>query len=391
MTAPGRRLNESGREARLRVLLSCPYSLSVVGGVQGQVLGLAQALRGLGVDARVIAPCDGPPPAAGIISVGHSTRMPSNGSIAPIASGRAVAKRTFEAVRSFAPDVLHLHEPLAPGANHAALVGTTLPAVGTFHSARSGRNGWYDTFRTGLRPMLRRLSVATAVSDDAARQVELTFETECEIVPNGVDVARFERAEPWPAPPAPAVMFVGRHEPRKGVDVLLDAFARVDRDAVLWLAGDGPQTSQLRRRAPDVGLRHTVEWLGRITDDEKARRLRSASVACFPAREGESFGVVLLEAMASGTAVVASDIDGYRTVARDGVEARLVPPGDPDALARALAVVLDDRDARETLEQSGRARAAEFSMAHLAERFVKVYERAITTPRDERGRSLVES
>ncbi|MET0628804.1 MAG: glycosyltransferase family 4 protein [Acidimicrobiia bacterium] len=373
-------------EARLRVMLSCPYSLSLVGGVQGQVLGLARSLRELGVDARVIAPCDGPPPMAGIVSVGPSTRIPSNGSVAPIASGRAVARRTFEALRSFSPDVVHLHEPFAPGANHAALVGTTLPAVGTFHSARSGRNGWYDTFRTGLRPMLKRLSVATAVSADAARQVELTFHTECEILANGVDVAQYEHAEPWPAPIRPAIMFVGRHEPRKGLAVLLDAFARLDRDATLWVVGDGPQTPELRRTSPP-----NVEWLGRVSEDEKASRLRAACLACFPAIEGESFGVVLLEAMASGTAVVASDIDGYRTVARDGSEALLVPPSDPDALAAALRRALDDQRTRDDLIVAGRARAAEFSMTHLAERFVKIYERAIASPRDERGRSLVAS
>jgi phosphatidylinositol alpha-mannosyltransferase len=372
------------RGPRLRVLLSCPYSLSLVGGVQGQVLGLAHSLRALGVDARVIAPCDGPPPAPGIVSVGPSTRIPSNGSVAPIATGRAVARRTLEALRSFAPHVLHLHEPFAPGANHAALVGTTLPAVGTFHSARSGRNGWYDTFRTGLRPMLRRLSVATAVSAEAARQVELTFHTDCEIVPNGVDVERFGASLPWPAPSAPSIMFVGRHEPRKGVAVLLDAFARLDRDAVLWIAGEGPQSAQLRRESST-----SVEWLGRISDDEKARRLRAATIACFPATEGESFGVVLLEAMASGAAVVASDIDGYRTVARDGVEARLVTPGDVDALVAALRDVLDHRGARDAIVASGRARAAEFAMGRLAERFVRIYERAIESPRDERGRSLV--
>ncbi|MFI5045602.1 MAG: glycosyltransferase family 4 protein [Acidimicrobiia bacterium] len=381
----GGQSSEMGRERRLRVLLSCPYSLSLVGGVQTQVLGLAPTLRALGVDARVIAPCDGPPPAPGIISVGPSTRIPSNGSVAPIATGRAVARRTLEALRSFAPDVLHLHEPFAPGANHAALVGTTLPAVGTFHSARSGRNGWYDTFRTGLRPMLRRLSVATAVSAEAARQVELTFHTECEIVPNGVEVDRYERAEPWPAPRAPAIMFFGRHEPRKGLAVLLEAFAHLDRDAVLWVAGDGPQRAQLQRDAACEG----VEWLGRVSDEEKARRLRAATVACFPATEGESFGVVLLEAMASGTAVVASDIDGYRTVARAGTEARLVAPGDADALADALRAVLDDRAMRDAMVTAGRSRAAEFSMPHLAQRFVTIYERAIESPRDERGRSLV--
>jgi len=216
--------------------------------------------------------------------------------------------------------------------------------------------------------------------------VELTFHTDCEILANGVDVAHYEHAEPWPAPIRPAIMFVGRHEPRKGLAVLLDAFARLDRDATLWVVGDGPQTTELRRTSPP-----NVEWLGRVSEDEKASRLRAASLACFPAIEGESFGVVLLEAMASGTAVVASDIDGYRTVARDGAEALLVPPSDPDALAAALRRALDEQRTRDDLIVAGRARAAEFSMTHLAERFVKIYERAIASPRDERGRSLVAS
>jgi phosphatidylinositol alpha-mannosyltransferase len=179
------------------------------------------------------------------------------------------------------------------------------------------------------------------------------------------------------------IVFVGRHEPRKGLAVLLDAFARLDRDALLWVIGDGPQTAQLRDRKLA-----NVEWLGRVSDVEKARRLRSATVACFPAIEGESFGVVLLEAMASGTAVVASDIDGYRTVARDDVEAMLVPPGDADALATGLRTLLDDAARRAAFADAGRARANEFSMTHLAEQFVKIYERALASPRDERGRPV---
>jgi hypothetical protein len=120
----------------MRVMLSCPYSLSVFGGVQGQVLLLAKALRRRGVDARVIAPCDGPPPEPGITTVGPTTRVPSNGSVAPIATGRAVAHRTLEAIRSFSPDVLHLHEPFTPGSNHAALMGTGVPAAIASSSTR---------------------------------------------------------------------------------------------------------------------------------------------------------------------------------------------------------------------------------------------------------------
>jgi phosphatidylinositol alpha-mannosyltransferase len=356
-------------------MLSCPYSLTLFGGVQGQVLGLARALRDRGVDARIIAPCDGPPPAPGITTVGPSTRVPSNGSVAPIATGRAVARRTIEALRTYRPDVLHLHEPLSPGPNHAALVGTTIPAVGTFHSSRTGRNGWYETFRPGLKPMMRRLAVSTAVSEEAMRQVTLTFGGACEILPNGVDVPTLAHGPVTPST-TPAIVFVGRHEQRKGLAILLDAFAGLERDADLWVVGDGPEQASLRARGVP-----RVEWLGRVTEEEKQARLRGATLACFPALEGESFGVVLLEAMAAGTAVVASDIDGYRTVSRSDQEALLVPPGDADALRIALRALLDDPARRQRLVVGGARRADEFSMDHLAERFLPLYERAIAAPR----------
>jgi phosphatidylinositol alpha-mannosyltransferase len=359
----------------MRVMLSCPYSLTLFGGVQGQVLGLARALRAQGVDARIVAPCDGPPPEPGITTVGPSSPVPSNGSVAPIATGRAVARRTIEALRTFRPDVLHLHEPLSPGPNHAALVGTSIPAVGTFHSARTGRNGWYETFRPGLKPMMRRLAISTAVSEEAKRQVTLTFGGECEILPNGVDVPTLAHGPVSPSD-APAIVFVGRHEQRKGLAVLLDAFAGLDRDADLWVIGDGPEQGSLRARGIE-----RVQWLGRVTEDEKQARLRGATIACFPALEGESFGVVLLEAMAAGTPVVASDIDGYRAVSRSDREALLVPPGDVGALGTALRALLDDPVRRAGLVTEGARRADEFSMEHLAERFLPLYERAITAPR----------
>ncbi len=188
--------------------LICPYSLSVDGGVQLQVRGLARALRGVGVDARVLGPSDGPPPEAGITSLGPTRGFPSNGSIAPITAGKAVVGRTLEALRAFRPDVVHLHEPLSPGAHTAALIGTDLPAVGTFHASWPGRNGWYETFRLPLAKMVDRLAVRTAVSEEAQRNVEATFGGTCEILPNGIDVEAFAEADPWPAS-RPAILFVG--------------------------------------------------------------------------------------------------------------------------------------------------------------------------------------
>jgi phosphatidylinositol alpha-mannosyltransferase len=358
------------------VAIVCPYSLSVFGGVQGQVLGLAHALRRRGMETRVIAPCDGPPPEPGITTVGPTRRFPSNGSIAPITSNHLAAARTLEALRSFAPDVVHLHEPLTPGPTHAALVGTDLPVVGTFHAAHgSGYNKWYTALRRPLQRMVDRLTVCTAVSPEASRDVEVAFGAECRILFNGVDVDRFATAEAWPSP-EPAIFFVGRHEPRKGLAVLLDAFADLDRPARLWVASTGPQTDALRARGVPG-----VDWLGRVTEEEKARRLRGATIACFPSIDGESFGIVLLEAMAAGTAVVASDLVGYRAVARTGDEARLSRAGDAADLRDALRGLLDDPEARAKVAAAGAARAVELSMDHLAEEYEAVYADAIRMTR----------
>jgi phosphatidyl-myo-inositol alpha-mannosyltransferase len=372
---PDREQRVSRGARPLRVALVCPYSLSLFGGVQLQVLGLAAALRAGGVDARVLAPSDGPPPAPGITSLGPTFRFPSNGSIAPITASKAASSRALEALRSFAPDVIHIHEPLSPGGNYAALVGTDLPAVGTFHAAHPGRNAWYEAFRLPLRRMVERLNVRTAVSEEAQRNIETTFGVACDIVPNGVDVEALASAEPWPAP-RPSIFFVGRHEPRKGLRVLLDAFRGLDDDAALWVAGVGPETATLRAGESSNA---DVEWLGVIPESEKARRLRGATVACFPSIEGESFGVVLLEAMAAGAAVAASDLTGYRTVARDGHEAVLVPADDVDALRDALRRLLREPALRDRLATAAQERANAFSFEHLAEAFVERYERAMQT------------
>ncbi|MFO7589540.1 MAG: glycosyltransferase family 4 protein [Acidimicrobiia bacterium] len=368
------------RDRALRVVLTCPYSLSVDGGVQLQVRGIARALRARGVDARVLAPSDGPPPELGITSLGPTRRFPSNGSIAPISVSSAVHARALEALRVHRPDVVHLHEPLSPGVNHAVLVATDLPLVGTFHASHAGRNAWYDAFRAPLRRMVGRLAVRTAVSSEAQRNIEATFGGSCDILPNGVEVATFASADASPSP-RPAIVFVGRHEPRKGLGVLLDAFAGLERDADLWVIGEGPQTAELAaRNVPGV------HWLGRVSEEEKARRLRGATVACFPSIEGESFGVVLLEAMAAGTALVASDLTGYRHVARDDREAVLVAPGEVAALRDGLGRILDDGANRARLVDAGRIRAQEFSMEHLAGALVERYRVAMGTAGPGRDR-----
>lgn len=360
------------RSTGLRVALVCPYSLAVPGGVQGQVLGLARALRAHGVATQVIGPCDGPPPRAGVRSVGSTIACAANGSVAPIALDPAALRRTLEILADERPDVVHLHEPLVPGPNLAALLASRIPAVGTFHA--SGRVPAYQWLRPALRAFANRLRVRTAVSSEAAALAERWLGGVCRVLPNGVDVERFAKADRWPTGDR-AILFVGRHEPRKGLEVLLEAFAGLPADdTVLWVAGEGPATAHLKAAAGSRPGADRVQWLGRISDDELAGRLRAATVFCAPSLHGESFGIVLLEAMAAGTPIVASDISGYRDVARGGQEALLVAPGDPSTLRDGLLEVLTDDELADRLVEAGTARAACFSLDRLAERFTALYE-----------------
>ena len=353
----------------MRVAMVSPYSMSRPGGVQGQVLGLSHELRRLGVDVRIIAPCDGPPPDPSIVSVGPSVEWESNGSIAPIAPGRAVARRTAEALRSLEPDVVHLHEPAVPGPCLSALIGFTGPMLGTFHAAGEFSHQWT---RPAVRSLMRRLTVRVTVSETAREAaIENWTGDDYIVLWNGIEVDRIASAAPAPSS-RPAVLFLGRHEPRKGLAVLLDAWASVERDAVLWVLSDGPQTNELRKRGVP-----NVEWIGRVSEPERDARMRGAAAYCAPSLGGESFGIVLLEAMAAGTPIVASAIDGYSNVARADVDALLVPPGNAVALCKALQRVLDDGELRARLIASGHERANEYSMQRLAARYLELYERSL--------------
>ncbi len=356
----------------MRIAQVCPYSLTPPGGVQAQVLGLARSLRSLGHEVRVLAPCDGPPPDAGVTPLGKSVPLAANGSVAPIAPDPACALRTMRALRDEDFDVVHLHEPLVPGPTVTSLMVSDRPMIGTFH--RSGASAAYAAFRPIAKSLARRLAVRCAVSDDARTTAQDAVGGEYEAVFNGIEVDRFAKADPI-AVDGPSILFVGRHEPRKGLSVLLEAMAHLPGDIRLLVASDGPQTAELRGR---YGNDARIEWLGRISDEEKAGYLRGVDVFCAPSISGESFGVVLLEAMAASTPIVASDLPGYRNVALPDVQAVLVPPGDSPALAVALGEVLADGSRRQRLVDAGDLRADEFSMDRLAERYVGLYESIAT-------------
>ena len=248
--------------------------------------------------------------------------------------------------------------------------------VGTFHAA--GESAAYRFLGWGLRRMAGRLDHRCAVSPDAeAPGQRRRSGASTTLLFNGVEVERFAVGERYPTE-GPTIFFLGRHEPRKGLDVLLAALADLPDDVHLWVGGDGPQTAELRERHADDPR---IEWLGRISDEERAARMRGCTVYCSPSVRGESFGMVLLEAMASGCALVASDLDGHRNVATDGVDALLAPVGDAAALAKALRRVLDDDALRAELVAGGRRRAEELSMDHLAERYVEIYQSVLRNPR----------
>jgi phosphatidylinositol alpha-mannosyltransferase len=273
-------------------------------------------------------------------------------------------------------DVLHAHEPLAPTAAYGLALTAPLPMVGTYH--RAGVSRWVPILKPLAELVGRRMQIRVAVSEAAKETGERSSGGSFEVLFNGVDLRRFETAEPVRDEEGrPSVLFLGRHELRKGLNVILDAFARVERPAVLWVAGAGPGSEVQRRRHPESDR---VKWLGMLSEEQVAARLAGADVLCAPSLRGESFGMVLLEGLAAGCAVVASDIDGYRSAA--GGHAALVPPGDVDALARAIGVALADAvegaglsspDARKSALEYARG----WSMDTLAERYVDVYRRAI--------------
>lgn len=355
----------------MRIGIICPYSLTVPGGVQSQVMGLARALRRQGERVRVLAPCDGPPPDAGVTPLGNSLPTAANGSIAPVAPDPAAQLRTVRAIRDEGFDVIHLHEPLSPGPNHTTLLLKPAPLIGTFHAA--GGSLAYDVMPRAVRFLAGRLDDRVAVSDDARKMAEEGLGGDYDLTFNGVELARFASGAPRPTS-GPTIFFIGRHEPRKGLRVLLEAMGGLPADTRLWIAGDGHETAELKTKYAGDSR---IEWLGTISESDKIARLQGADVFCAPSLHGESFGIVLLEAMAAGTVVVAGDIPGYANVARQGKDALLVPAGDAAALAEAIRSVLTDRRRSEQLVESGLKRAEEFSMARLAETYLARYERLI--------------
>jgi phosphatidylinositol alpha-mannosyltransferase len=375
-------------ESLLRIGLLCPYSLTTPGGVQGQVMGLARALRKMGHEVRVLGPCDGAPPDTFVTPIGESLPTVANGSIAPLAPDPSAALRTIRVLRDEQFDVLHIHEPLTPGASITALVMRTAPIVATFHAA--GESLSYKYLSAPLKGFASAIDHRVAVSKDAVLLAQRYIGGDYQILPNGVELDRFIASSQNTSIThgdssliRRSIFFCGRHEPRKGLEVLLQAHATLPDNVDLWIASEGPETERLKREwAGDS----RIMWLGRISDAEKAKRLSQADVFCAPSLGGESFGVVLIEAMAAATPIVASALDGYMNVATHEVDALLVEPNDPAALEAALRRILLDQELAHRLVHRGQERATGFSMVQLASTYVDIYRRVIAESQNRPSR-----
>ena len=367
----------------LRIGLVAPYDLARPGGVNTQLRAQARALRQLGHTVRIYGPASAPP-GADEVALSGSVVVTFGGTESGLGLDPRSRSRVARLFESEPFDIVHVHEPLVPLLPWFALRYARSPIVATFHVHREQGHRWYPLARPWLRALIARVDVRLAVSSAARRTVAAHFPGDYEIVPNAIDVDAFRAPRSRPAALTAdrlRVLYVGRLEPRKGVDHLIRAMTDVQRQvpaAQLVVVGDGPSRGALldlaRARGVDVAL------VGRVDDDELPAYFHASDVVCAPATGGESFGVVLIEAMACGKAVVASRIEGYEALVGATDCGLLVPAGDANALAAAIVRLLADANLRHTFGVRGLDAARAYDCAVVAERLDAIYQRLATSP-----------
>ena len=362
----------------MKIGLVTPYVYPLPGGVNEHVRYLYEGLRSRGHDVRIISSSHGLQRSSegDVVRLGKGFSVPTNGSVGTVTLSPRYLSQVGAMLERERFDLLHFHEPFVPFLSPIVLRRSQSVNVATFHAF----GGWSPAYEFGRRVMgsyAERLHGRIAVSAAARHFVDRYFEGDYKVIPNGVDVDRFRRAVPiarW-QDGVPNVLFVGRHEPRKGLVELLKAYRLLRKTGVecrLLIVGTGPQEREARRFVMTHRL-VDVEFLGRVSDEEKAQLFRTADVFVSPATGKESFGIVLLEAMAAGAPIVASDIHGYKGVLRRGEQGLLVPPRDPKALAAAVERLLGDPELRAEMSASGRARAEEFSWDRITAKVEAYY------------------
>ena len=356
------------------------------GGVTEHVHALAHELRRRGHEVTIITSffrrgekgfTDG------VLRIGWNILVPFNRAFVDFAIGLSLKRRLKRAIRDLDLDVVHVHNPGAPTLPLFAVQVSDRPTVGTFHST-GGRTAIQDLFRPMLLNTLGRLDGRIAVSTTAKVAAELYHPGPYDVVPNGVDVERFHPLVPpfeqWRDPRYTNLLFVGRLDPRKGVQDLIAAMPevveRTDGRARLLVVGDSYLRPQIMAGVASTAREH-VHFLGHVPSADLPRWYATGDIFCSPATGNESFGIVLVEAMAAGRAVVCSDIPGYRTVVTPDKDAVVFPPGDVPALARALSQLVEAPERRGKLAEAGRRRALEFAWPSVVDRIEQVYRDAV--------------
>lgn len=364
----------------MRIGIVCPYSFDVPGGVQFHVRDLAEHLVDHGHHVSVLAPADDDTPVpAYVVAAGRAVPVPYNGSVARVNFGPVSASRVRRWLAEGMFDVLHIHEPVSPSLSLLALWSAEGPIVGTFHTSTLRSRAMQAAYPL-LRPSLEKISARIAVSEDARRTVTTHIGGDAVVIPNGVYVDRFATAPSAPRWRAttdrPTVAFVGRlDEPRKGLPVLARAIPIVLDElpgARFLVAGRGD--AEDARELLDERSLAACEFLGTVSDAEKASLLRSVDVYVAPHTGGESFGIVLVEAMSAGAPVLASDLDAFGRVLEGGRLGVLFPVGDATALARELLSLLGDEARRATLRERAQVAVRRYDWSVVAAEVLAVYE-----------------
>jgi phosphatidylinositol alpha-mannosyltransferase len=368
----------------MKVCLVSPYDFVHPGGVTEHVRHLADELRARGHEATILAPSSrlaDEHSIPGYVRIGRSVPVRGNGSVARIALSFHLVRRVRALLDREGFDVVHYHEPLVPGLPITTLRLHRGANVGTFHATMRRNLGYYYG-RPVLKRYFRRLNGLICVSEPAREFISQYFEGEYHIVPNGIDRTRFhpglEAVAELRSPGKATVLFVGRMEQRKGLPTLLDAYARLRRrrsDARLVVVGDGPMRWAYERQCEANGV-PDVSFLGHVSAELLPRIYASADIFCSPALRGESFGIVLLEAMSSGVPVIASSIPGYRQVVSDGDDGLLVPPRRPDDWSRALESLLLHPELRRSMGANGVRKARRYDWRVVADGILGVYAEA---------------
>jgi phosphatidyl-myo-inositol alpha-mannosyltransferase len=365
----------------VKVGLVCPYTWDVPGGVQEHIMGLAEALIDLGHQVSVISPADDDAPLPDyVVPAGRAVPVPYNGSVARLAFGFLSASRVRRWLKEGGFDVLHVHEPAAPSLSLLACWVADGPIVATVHTAIPHSRAMHAA-EPILQSALEKISGRIAVSEAARTTLVEHFGGDAVLIPNGVSVRKLEKADPLPGWPGAggALGFLGRmDEPRKGFAILLRAFEilAADRPGLrLLVAGHGDADEALAKTP--AWLRDRIVMLGQVSDADKVRVYHSVDVFCAPNTGGESFGIVLAEAMAAGAPIVASDLEAFRQVLRRGQAGLLFPTGNAAELAAAAGQMLDQPELRAGLSAAASAAVRDYDWRVVARDVVRVYEAVV--------------